>query len=207
MADQNKEIPRLTYISGHPDLKHEATNTDTSAATLPLEQDPFYPAFWQNVVETATTIPQGEDPAYWPIRVLLELDELVRYRKPSTYSAGKAALAETLAPIHQTIRNIKTAYSIAAYPHCKSTTRTVSALVNLDQRSLATEGSPRTQFELNDAELTILHSLCQTPRYTYAKRDEHGRHYGSPVKIYHQPIPFDPQRRIFRYSEVPAPRF
>lgn len=41
------------------------------AAHNPLtEQDQFYPAFWERFIEKASLSPSGEDPAFWPIKML-----------------------------------------------------------------------------------------------------------------------------------------
>jgi hypothetical protein len=206
MANRNKEITTPTSIFGNPDLKQTGVTPDSSTAAPLTERDPFYSAFWENVIETSRNVLQGEEPAWWPIRVLFELDDLVTYREMSILSPRKAELAAKLAPIHDSIRKIKTAYSIIAYPHSQSYQLAISRQVAHDQRILQIEGTPRTQFELNDSELIILRKLSETPRYTHAERDDNGRSYESSVKTIHPPLPFDPQRRIFRYSDVPTPR-
>jgi hypothetical protein len=206
MANRYEEDLRLTGLSGTQDLKQRPATPDTSSTRPLTEQDPFYPAFWHNVIEKSSNVPPGENPAWWPIRVLNELDELVTYRDISILSPRKAELADKLGPIQDSLRKIKTAFSIIAHPHCTPYQRAVSELVAHDQRALQYEGTPRTQFELNDTELSIVRKLCETPRYTLAERDENGRRYDSPVKVLHSPIPFNPQRRIFRYSEVPPAR-
>lgn len=206
MAHQHENTPTPTSILSNSDLKRSGVNPDSSQTRALTDTDPFYPAFWENVIETSSNVPQGEDSAWWPIRVLFELDDTVTHRQRSILSPRKAELAAKLAPIHDSIRKIKTAYSIVAYPHTNLMRRAVSEQVAHDQKILQIEGTPRTQFELNDTELGILRRLCETPRYTDSKRDDHSRHYASPIKMIHPLIPFDPQRRMFRYSEVPPPR-
>lgn len=206
MPTPYQENPRPTGIYGTLDLKQLAANHDSSTTRPLTEQDSFCPAFWQNVIDTSSNVPQGEEPAWWPIRVLYELDDLITYRNISILSSRKAELAAKLAPIHDSIRKIKTAYSIIAYPHSRLMQSAISSQVAHDQRNLQIDGTPRSAFELNDTELGVLRRLCDTPRYTQAHRDERGRYYESPLKTIHPPIPFDLQRRIFRYSEVPPSR-
>jgi len=94
-------------------IQHE---TDPTEANLPT---PFRDAFGK-LSET----PPREDPAFWPVRVLNELNYYIVERDHvsdtlTVRGVNARELGERFAPYQQHIRNVKTAYEILAYPHCK----------------------------------------------------------------------------------------
>jgi hypothetical protein len=100
---------------------------------------------------------------------------------PNAWGVNPRELGERFAPYQEHIRNVKTAYEILAYPHCKSagSREVIEAELAQDQWS-----NERDQVELNDAELAILSKLT-------AARN----------------IPFNPEKRVYQYDEVfhPSP--
>lgn len=79
--------------------------------------------------------------------------------------------------MQETIQKVKTAYEILAYPHCKNWNRRSYIESDLEGDR---QVHGRDQVELNDAELGMLSKLT-APRG----------------------LPFNPQKRIYNYSEVP----
>ena len=100
---------------------------------------------------------------------------------PNIWGVSAREVGERFAPYQEHIRNVKTAYEILAYPHCKyeGSRELIEGELARDQRSFE-----RSQVELNDAELTIL------SRLTAAKN-----------------LPFNPEKRVYQYDEVfhPSP--
>jgi hypothetical protein len=128
--------------------------------------------------------PAGEDPAFWPIHVLNEINYYILNRehasnKPGLWGVPPREIGEKYAPIQENIRRVKTAYEILAYPHCKDWGRrdNIEAELERDRQSFE-----RDQVELSDAELTVLSKL------TAARK-----------------IPFNPEKRVYTYSEVLHP--
>jgi hypothetical protein len=87
-----------------------------------------------------------------------------------------AEFGEYAAPMKETIRKVKTAYEILAYPHCKDWGRRDNIESELERDRQSFE---RDQVELNDEELRALSKLTAVRK-----------------------IPFDPQKRIYKYAEV-----
>jgi|SRR4051812_444019 hypothetical protein len=130
-----------------------------SAANKPLtEQDAFYPAFWERFIEKSSVAPLGEDPAFWPAYMFIEFNLLEAQRGDLTY-APKAELAEKLAPLQNSIRRMRLAYEIIAYPHCKEPGR--REFIE-DDLSLDRQIRERDQIALNDGELEIIGKLCMS---------------------------------------------
>jgi hypothetical protein len=88
-----------------------------------------------------------------------------------------AAIGEIAASIQEPLRKVKTAYEIMAYPYCKQEGRRfcIESALESDRQAYG-----RDQVELNDEELGMLSKLAAVRRMT-----------------------FDPQKRIYNYSEVP----
>jgi hypothetical protein len=158
--------------------RHIHHETDRTEANLPA---PFKDTFGK-LSET----PPTEDPAYWPVRVLNELNNFIVERDDasdtiSTWGVNPRELGERFAPYQEHIRNVKTAYEILAYPHCK-----YEGSRELIESELARDQGvfERDQVELNDAELAILSKLT-------AARN----------------LPFNPEKRVYQYDEVfhPSP--
>jgi len=156
-------------------IRHE---TDPTEANLPA---PFRDAFGK-LSET----PLSEDPAFWPVRVLNELNYFIVERdhatdRPNVWGVNARELGERFAPYKEHIRKVKTAYEILAYPHCKSqgSREVIEGELARDQHSFE-----RDQVELNDAELAILSRLAAAKN-----------------------LPFNPEKRVYQYDEVfhPSP--
>jgi hypothetical protein len=145
------------------------------------------PAPFRDVFGKLSETPDREDPAFWPVKVLNELNYMIVNRDdaapntPNLWGVSAREMGERFAPMQQHIRNVKTAYEILAYPHCRSagSREVIEAELAMDQRS-----NDRDRVELNDAELAIL------SRLTAAKN-----------------LPFNPEKRVYQYDEVfhPSP--
>jgi hypothetical protein len=139
------------------------------------------PVSFRDVFGRLSETPPREDPAYWPVRVLSELNDLIVNREDITpgalhWGAPAREMGERFAPFHEHIRNVRIAYEILAYPHCKyqGSRELIESQLGWDQQLFE-----RDQVELNDAELAIL------SRLTAAKN-----------------IPFNPEKRVYQYDEV-----
>jgi hypothetical protein len=166
-------------------------HAERAAGNPPAETDGFYPAFWEKLVEKSSVSPSGQDPAFWPIRMLNEFDDLIISRDYIS-NQHKAELARKLTPIKDSIQKVTRAYAIAAYPQCKDWGRRedIEWQLRADRQHLG-----RDSVQLDDAELEIVQQLCETPRYALHRDTE----------TLQPPIPFDPQKRTYNYSEVLRP--
>ena len=145
------------------------------------------PAPFKDAFGKLSEISPTEDPAFWPVKVLNELHAMIVERDDVAPNARNVwgvpirEVGERFAPFQEHIRQVKTAYEILAYPHCKyeGSRELIEGELARDQRSFE-----RSQVELNDAELTIL------SRLTAAKN-----------------LPFNPEKRVYQYDEVfhPSP--
>jgi hypothetical protein len=162
-------------ITPHRNIHHETNPTE---ANLPA---PFKDAFGR-LSET----PPREDPAFWPVKVLNELNYMILERDhategPNAWGVNPRELGERFAPYQEHIRKVKTAYEILAFPHCKyeGSRELIEDELARDQRAFE-----RDQVELNDAELAILSKLT-------AARN----------------LPFNPEKRVYQYDDVfhPSP--
>ena len=157
-------------------IRHE---TDPTEANLPA---PFRDAFGK-LSET----PPREDPAFWPVKVLNELHAMIVERDDfapnarNVWGVSIREVGERFAPFKEHIRNVKTAYEILAYPHCKyaGSREVIEGELAQDQHS-----NERSQVELNDGELAILSGLATAKN-----------------------LPFNPEKRVYQYDEVfhPSP--
>lgn len=162
-----------------------------------LEQDAFSAEFWEHFIERANISPPGEDPAYWPTKMFLEFNDLLLNRE-YIRDKEKRAFAEKLAALQETINNVDAAYKITAYLQCKQPHLQKSIAFSLE---LDREGHGRDQVTLTDAEMEILRRLCKTPRY--ALTIDETRRNKEPVAMPLPQIPFNPEKRVYRYAEVP----
>lgn len=78
-----------------------------------------------------------------PLRVLSDIDLLITERRIANYKPRKAEFVDKLVPIHDSIRRIKAAYAITAYPHCTTYKNMVSVQLQIHRRTLADEGAPQ----------------------------------------------------------------
>jgi hypothetical protein len=156
-------------------IQHDTEQTEANIPT------PFMDAFGR-LSET----PPREDPAFWPVKVLNELNYMILERDhategPNAWGVNPRELGERFAPYQEHIRKVKTAYEILAFPHCKyeGSRGVIEDELARDQRSFE-----RDQVELNDAELAILSKLT-------AARN----------------LPFNPEKRVYQYDDVfhPSP--
>jgi hypothetical protein len=149
---------------------HEAGNATNNPFALVMEREVF---------GKLSQTPAGEDPAYYPITVLNEFNYMIVNREDIKNNPGGlpyAEFGEYAAPMKETIRKVKTAYEILAYPHCKDWGRRDNIASELERDRQSFE---RDEVELNDEELRALSKL------TVARK-----------------IPFDPQKRVYKYTEV-----
>ena len=145
------------------------------------------PAPFKDAFGKLSETPPTEDPAFWPVRVLNELNYMIVNREdatpntPNIWGVSAREVGERFAPFKEHIRNVKTAYEILAYPHCKSagSREVIEGELAQDQHS-----NERSQVELNDGELAILSSLAAAKN-----------------------LPFNPEKRVYQYDEVfhPSP--
>ena len=145
------------------------------------------PAPFQDAFGKLSETPPREDPAFWPVKVLNELHAMIVERDDfapnarNVWGVSIRELGERFAPFKEHIRQVKTAYEILAYPHCKSagSREVIEAELAQDQWS-----NERDQVELNDAEFAILSRLAAAKN-----------------------LPFDPEKRVYHYDEVfhPSP--
>ena len=63
--------------------------------------------------------PRGEDRAFWPIRVLNELEDYISIKDEPSASPITRAIGQKYAPYEESIHHVKTAYSILAHPRCQ----------------------------------------------------------------------------------------
>jgi hypothetical protein len=129
--------------------------------------------------------PSTEDPAYWPVKVLNELNYMILHRDEAppgalgVWDVPAREVGERFAPYEEHIRKVKTAYEILAFPHCKyqGSRDLIDDELSRDQRAFE-----RDQVELNDPELAILSHLAAAKN-----------------------IPFNPEKPVYRYEEVLHP--
>jgi hypothetical protein len=139
--------------------------------------------------------------------MLDELEKVIRSRRThdekgwkieNEYQRTLYELGGKLAPLEGAIKNVKIAYEIVSIPvgqitdkWCKDYSYHVK---EGDVRIEQTRG--RESVELNDTELAILRKLCEVPRFS---RD---RMTGNLTPL--PALPFDPQKRTYRFSDVPS---
>ena len=171
------ESPRGELIPQQTRRPEQVTSRPQGA-----EANPFAVASSQDLFGKLSETPDGEDPAYWPVNVLNELNHHILNRdhpgneRPGMWGISSREIGERFAPLKGHIQKVKTAYEILAYPHCKYVGRRENIEDELarDQQSNA-----RDQVELNDAELQILTKLAAARK-----------------------ISVDPQKRVYQYAEV-----
>jgi hypothetical protein len=145
------------------------------------------PAPFSDVFGQLSETPDSEDPAFWPVKVLNELNYMILERDhartdtPYLWGVSAREMGERFAPFQEHIRNVKTAYEILAFPHCKD--QGSRDLID-DELYRDQQAFERDQVELNDAELAILSRLAAPKN-----------------------IPFNPEKRVYQYDEVfhPSP--
>jgi len=71
------ESPRQGSPIEHHRPAPTAPLPETTDSYPVAERDDFYSAFWGRLVEQSSIAPQGEDPAFWPSRLLTEFDSLL----------------------------------------------------------------------------------------------------------------------------------
>src|SRR5687767_7722028 len=140
------------------------------------------PVPFSDVFGKLSETPSTEDPAFWPVRVLNELNYMIVNRDEATPGARNVwgvparEISERFAPFQEHIRKVKTAYEILAFPHCKY--QGWRDLID-DELYRDQQAFERDQVELNDAELAILSRLAAAKN-----------------------IPFNPEKRVYQYDEV-----
>jgi hypothetical protein len=118
----------------------------------------------------------------------------------------KRLFADKLALIKESIQKVKIAYEIITFPHFKDWGIRDSIKEDLSRDR---DWRERDSVELNDAELEIVRRLCQTPRYElhkpvpwYEVTEEGDIKTRPPYQKLQPQIPFNPQKRVYHYSEV-----
>src|SRR5687768_4798321 len=128
------------------------------------------PVPFRDVFGKLSETPPREDPAFWLVRVLNELNYMIVNRDdaapntPNLWGVSAREIGERFAPMQQHIRNVKTAYEILAYPHCRSAGSREVIEGELAQDQWANE---RDQVELSDPELAILSHLAAAKKLPF----------------------------------------
>ena len=130
----------------------------------------------EKVFSRLSDTPAGEDPAFWPVRVLNELNYHIVNKDQEGMGERSQAIAERFAPLKETVQNVTTAYEILAYPHCKYIG---SREIIEEQLRMKQEREEREAVELNDAELRVVGRLAAARK-----------------------IPLNPDKRRYNFSEV-----
>jgi hypothetical protein len=120
-------------------------------------------------------MPKGEDPTWYPLDVMHELQG--HLDRKAQQSGQDTARAEKFASWKESIQKLQMAYEIIAFPHFEELTRGY-AVMELAWDSLQ-KGPNNAPGELNDEERSIL------GRLTVARG-----------------LPFDPEKRAYRYAEL-----
>jgi hypothetical protein len=182
---------QLTTQRSNTQSDHGGRHAERAAGNTLAEADAFYPAFWEKLIDKSSVSPSGEDPAFWPIYLLRECESLISNRN-YIQSLPKADFAAKLTPIKESLQKVAIAYSIAAYPQCRDWGRRDD--IKWELRADRQHRS-RDSVHLDDTELALVQQLCETPRYALHRDTE----------TLQAPIPFDPQKRTYDYSEVLNP--
>ena len=128
--------------------------------------------------------PKGEDPAWYPTKIMTEAQSLAGMKD---YKTGhEKDLGARLAPHKKNLRNVEMAYEIIAYPLLKSSeyglevasaVRDAQANPNVDIE----ENPHRAPVTLDDAELKLLGIISQA-----------------------RGVPFNPEKRVYKYNDLVA---
>lgn len=103
-GDQQPDIKSLTF--------KQRTDAETPAAPV-LSSDER--AFWQNIFDRAHHPQPLSDPKFYPIELLGSTENFILSGRGPTHEEAR----HKLIPMSETIRKVKTAYEILAYPHCR----------------------------------------------------------------------------------------
>ena len=188
-----------------PEFERQQQGSNELAVPKTGEQDHYPPRFWNQFIETASTIPQGYDTVTWPVRMLDELHIRIADWRASKYypdyTPPKPNVAgETLNHHRDSLQRIKTAYEIIGYTYVKSQPEGVFPwhVASSLRYRLKNEQDLRkiNTVRLTNSEAAIVQRLCEAPRYSL---DEEGRKMPQPA------IPVNPQRRVYQISDVLAP--
>lgn len=171
-GNKERESPRELTIQNKNHGQEQAGNHQGNEAGTQL-----VPFMEQDAFKKLSFTPNGEDPAFWPIRVLNEVSYYISVKDQFSNGTFTRAMGEKYAPLEETIQQVKTAYSILAYPHCQyeGWQYEIGRELEIDRQLRG-----RDQVELTDNELQILGQLTTTRK-----------------------IPFNPEKRIYYFSEVP----
>jgi hypothetical protein len=161
----------------------KCTNTDLEKQSgfhqEETDSNPLFPLVKQKLSEALTRTPAGEDEAFWPIPVLNDINYLIvnrQYIKDNPGGAARGAFAEKAAQMRETVMRVTLAYDILVYPHCRQQSRKECIEADLTSDNHFFE---RDQVELSYQERAMLSKLASARN-----------------------IPFDPNKRIYDYSEV-----
>jgi hypothetical protein len=105
----------------------------------------------ETAFESLRKVPLGEEPAYWPVRVMVELDYL------TCGDTSDSRLTQQWAPFRQSMLRVKRAYEVLAYPHVKDDGHRYAMRSDLYRDY---DHNDRDHIILEDAELTILKKLA-----------------------------------------------
>ena len=105
----------------------------------------------ETAFESLRKVPLGEEPAYWPVRVMVELDYLTCGDTPDS------RLTQQWAPFRQSMLRVKRAYEVLAYPHVKGEGHRYAMRSDLYRDY---DHNDRDRITLDDTELTVLKTFA-----------------------------------------------
>jgi hypothetical protein len=186
---EQKGRPSQELINHGTANQQHSSERDSAVGKSLQERNPFYKAFWDRFIEKSSVMLPLHDPAIYPADMLNKLSILIEDRE-GHLNPEKIRLAEKLTPFEDSIRKMRMAYQVIAYPHCQNWSSQDWIEMDLKMDSAVRK---RDQVTLNDAEMEIIGKLCTTPRYKV---------YRDGTMMLQPEIPFNPQKRIYNYSEV-----
>ena len=89
----------------------EATSREDGAGTL------LAPLMREDVFRDLRYTPTGSDPVFYPLHVLNEVNYHIATRNDPASGPDARAIGEKYAPFQESLRKVRTAYAILAYPH------------------------------------------------------------------------------------------
>jgi hypothetical protein len=144
-----KRRPEYIPATSRPlTTSEESTRTEAESAGNPIAR--------LGVYEKLSRIPKGEEPAFWPVRVLNELEYTA-----NPYEFPDRPRTRQWAPFYESVQRVKRAYEVLAYPHVRyeAWRELIEDDLQFDQKY-----NKRDTIELTDQEAVILHKLARAGR-------------------------------------------
>ena len=144
-SGEGKPRQEITISRDAGPTGQSAGNAREAGHRLPTQQELF---------ERMRRVPKGEEPAYWPVCVMTELDYLTA---PEEWP--DSPLTEKWAPVRESFLRVKKAYEVLAYPHIQYEVSRENIEVELE---MDRQIHGRDQLNLDGAEVRILGKLAAT---------------------------------------------